>query len=338
MSAFKPFLEKALSGAPLTADEAEAAFGLIMDGVLHDAQIGGFLVALRMRGETVDEIAAAAKVMRAKANAISAPADAVDIVGTGGDGVGTWNISTAAALVLAGCGLRVAKHGNRALSSKSGAADALSALGVNLDAPFERIERAIAEAGIGFLMAPRHHPAIKSVMPARIAMGVRTVFNVLGPLTNPAGVDRICIGVYDPAWLEPLAHTLHALGTRRAWVLHGAGGLDEASTLGPTEVAALADGAVTRMTITPEMIGAPIARLDALKGGDAAQNAAKIRALLDGEAGAYRDIVLLNAAAALCAYGEAEDLAAAAARAAKAIDTGAARGALDALAKITGAA
>ncbi|MEM6492412.1 MAG: anthranilate phosphoribosyltransferase, partial [Pseudomonadota bacterium] len=242
---------------------------------------------------------------------------------------------TAAAIVLAGCGLKVAKHGNRALSSKSGAADALAGLGVDLDAPFDRIERAIAEAGVGVLMAPRPHPAMRSVMPTRIALGVRTVFNILGPLTNPACVDRILIGVFDPAWLTPIAETLARLGTKRAWVVHGAGGLDEVSTLGPTQVAALADGVVTRFEITPADADLPLATLDGLKGGDAAANAAKIRALLRGETGPYRDIVVLNAAAALVAYGEAADLRAGAVRAAAALDDGAAAGALDRFAAIT---
>jgi len=316
--ALKPFLAKAADGAALTAREAEDAFAVIMSGEATSAQIAGLLMALRVRGETVDEITGAVRAMRAKMLPVSAPAGAIDVVGTGGDGSGTFNVSTGAALVVAGCGVPVAKHGNRALSSKSGAADVLTALGVNLDADLPLVERAIAEAGIGFLMAPRHHSAMKHVMPARVEMGVRTIFNILGPLSNPAGVTRQFTGVFARRWVEPLAQVLKNLGCEACWVVHGEDGLDELTTTGASYVAELKDGTVRTFTVTPADAGLPTARPEDLKGGSPEVNAQAIRDLLAGKAGAYRDIVLFNAAASLVVAGKTQDLESGAALAARA--------------------
>lgn len=331
----KPVLNKVAAGEALDTAEAEAAFGIIMSGEATPAQIAGFLMALRVRGETVDEITGAVRTMRAKMTTISAPADAMDVVGTGGDGSGTFNISTGAAFVVAGAGVPVAKHGNRALSSKSGAADVLSSLGVNLDAEFPAIEKAIAEAGIGFLMAPRHHSAMRFVGPVRVEMGVRTIFNILGPLSNPAGVKRQFTGVFSREWLRPMAETLANLGCEAAWVVHGSDGLDELTTTGPTYVCQLADGAITEFEVTPADAGLAEATAEELKGGDPDANAEAIRELLSGASGAYRDIVLLNAAASLIVAGKAADLKEGVQLAATSIDGGAARAALDKLVAIT---
>ncbi|MCF3629178.1 anthranilate phosphoribosyltransferase [Thalassospiraceae bacterium LMO-SO8] len=333
--ALKPFLAKAADGTALTAREAEDAFTVIMSGEATSAQIAGLLMALRVRGETVDEITGAVRAMRAKMLPVTAPAGAIDVVGTGGDGSGTYNVSTGAALVVAGCGVPVAKHGNRALSSKSGAADVLTTLGVNLDADLPLVERAIAEAGIGFLMAPRHHTAMKHVMPARVEMGIRTIFNILGPLSNPAGVKRQFTGVFARQWVEPLAQVLKNLGSEACWVVHGEDGLDELTTTGPSFVAQLKDGAVTTFTVTPADAGLPTARPEDLKGGSPAVNAQAIRDLVAGQKGPYRDIVLFNAAAALVVAGKVDDLASGVAKAAQAIDGGAAAQALDRLVAIT---
>jgi len=333
--ALKPFLAKAADGNALTAQEAEDAFTVIMAGEATSAQIAGLLMALRVRGETVDEITGAVRAMRAKMLPVTAPAGAIDVVGTGGDGSGTFNVSTGAALVVAGCGVPVAKHGNRALSSKSGAADVLTSLGVNLDAELPLVERAIAETGIGFLMAPRHHTAMKHVMPARVEMGIRTIFNILGPLSNPAGVKRQFTGVFARQWVEPLAQVLKNLGSEACWVVHGEDGLDELTTTGPSFVAQLKDGAVTTFTVTPADAGLPTAKPEDLKGGSPEVNAQAIRDLCAGKPGAYRDIVLFNAAAALVVAGKAGDLTAGVAEAAQAIDGGAAAQALDRLVAIT---
>lgn len=333
--ALKPFLAKAADGKALTAREAEDAFAVIMSGDATSAQIAGLLMALRVRGETVDEITGAVRAMRAKMLPVSAPSGAIDVVGTGGDGSGTFNVSTGAALVVAGCGVPVAKHGNRALSSKSGAADVLTALGVNLDADLPLVERAVADAGIGFLMAPRHHSAMKHVMPARVEMGVRTIFNILGPLSNPAGVKRQFTGVFARQWVEPLAQVLKNLGSEACWVVHGEDGLDELTTTGPSFVAALKNGAITTFSVTPGDAGLPVAAPEDLKGGTPEVNAQAIRDLLAGAAGPYRDIVLFNAAASLIVAGKAEDLKAGVAMASEAIDGGAARKALDRLVAIT---
>ncbi len=319
----------------LTRAEAEVAFGAFFDGAATPAQMGGFLMALRVRGETVDEIAAAAAAMRARMQPVAAPPGAMDIVGTGGDGKGTLNISTAAALVVAGAGQVVAKHGNRNLSSKSGAADALTELGLNVMVGPPVVERCLAEAGIGFMMAPMHHPAIRHVMPARAELGTRTVFNLLGPLTNPAGVTRQLTGAFSPRWIRPMAEVLGALGSERAWLVHGSDGTDEISIAGPTAVAAWEDGAVREFTLHPEDAGLPVHPFAAIMGGTPAENADALRALLAGAPGAYRDAVLLNAAAALVVAGRAADLREGAAMARESIDGGAAAGKLAALQRLT---
>lgn len=333
----KPVIAKVATGAPLTGQEAEQAFDIIMSGHATPSQIGGFLMALRVRGETVDEITGAARVMRAKAHAVKAPADAIDTCGTGGDGAGTWNISTAAALVAAGCGVPVAKHGNRAMSSKSGAADVLAALGVNLDADMALVEQALSNANIGFLMAPRHHAAMRFVGPTRVELGTRTIFNLLGPLANPAGAKRQLLGVFSAHWLEPLAHVLHRLGSEAAWIVHGSDGLDEITVTGPTTVAELKNGHVHSFEVTPEDAGLSRWPAADLRGGDSAVNAVALQGVLAGQPGAYRDIVLLNAAAALVVAGKAADLRLGAEMAADAIAAGAAQKALDDLVRITNA-
>jgi anthranilate phosphoribosyltransferase len=275
--------------------------------------------------------------MRSKMTRIASPAGAIDTCGTGGDASGTWNISTGAALVVAGCGVPVAKHGNRALSSKTGAADVLAALGVNIDADMALVERALREAGICFMMAPRHHSAMRHVGPTRVELGTRTIFNLMGPLSNPAGTKRQLIGVFSEQWLEPMAHVLAELGTERAWLVHGSDGIDEITTTGPTHVAELNGGQVRRFKIAPEDAGLPRAAADDLKGGDAEANAAAIRAMVGGQHGPYRDIVLLNAGAALVVAGKAVDLRTGATTAAQAIDGGRAKQALERLVAITNA-
>ena len=335
MDKFKALIGRVAAGERLTAPEAQLGFEIMRSGNATPAQMGGFLIALRVRGETVDEITGAASVMRAKAARIHAPDDAIDVVGTGGDAVGTWNVSTAASIVVAACGVRVAKHGNRALSSKSGAADVLTALGVNIDAHFKLIERAIEEAGVGFMMAPRHHAAMRNVAGPRIELGTRTIFNLLGPLSNPAHVTRQLVGVYDRRWVRPVAEVLSKLGSSRAWVVHGSDGLDEITTTGPSHVAALENGAVREFEVTPEQAGLPRTELAQLKGGTPAENAAAIMALLGGKASAFRDIVLINAGAALVVAEKAPDLAAGTKLAAQAVDSGAATATLAKLISIS---
>ncbi len=331
----KALLGIVASGQALSAAQSEAAFDVIMSGDATPSQMGGFLMALRVRGETVDEITGAARAMRAKMLTIEAPEGAIDTCGTGGDAKGTLNISTATALVVAACGVPVAKHGNRALSSKSGAADVLMALGVNIDADMSLVTRALHEAGTCFLMAPRHHSAMRHVMPTRVELGTRTIFNLLGPLSNPARVRRQVIGVFSPDWVEPLAQVLKGLGHRHAWVVHGADGLDELSTTGASKVAELKDGEVSSFEVVPEDAGLPRASLDALLGGEAEQNAAALRALLDCEAGAFRDVVLLGSAAALIVAGRVGALKEGVAIAAEAIDSGEAKRRLAKLVEIT---
>ena len=333
---FKPLLAKLVDGSILTADEAHAFFAACLRGEPTPAQVAAAVTALRIRGETVEEIAAFATAMREAARTLDHPYDAIDTCGTGGDGQHTFNISTAAALVLAGAGLKVAKHGNRAMSSKSGSSDVLSVLGVNLQAGPAQQRRSLDQAGIAFLFAPAYHGAMRHVGPVRAEIGFRTVFNLLGPLSNPAGAKRQVMGVYDPRLLEPLAEVLGRLGATRAWTVHGQG-LDELTTTGETEVAEWKDGTVRRFTVTPEDAGLPRASLDALRGGDAEENAMALRALLDGDAGAYRDIVLLNAAAALVVADRATDLAEGAALAAAVIDDGRAARALADLVEATNA-
>lgn len=322
-------------GKSLTESQAEQAFDIIMSGDATPSQIGAFLMALRIRGETVDEITAAARIMRSKATPISAPDNAMDVVGTGGDSSGTLNISTGAAIVVAGCGVPVAKHGNRALSSKAGAADVLTALGVNIDCEMPLIERSIREAGIGFMMAPRHHSATRHVAGPRVELATRTVFNILGPLSNPAGVNRLLVGVFSGEWVEPMAQVLGKLGAEKAWVVHGSDGLDELTTTGPSSVAALEDGKVTTFQVTPEDAGLPRADPADLKGGDGEHNAAAMKEMLSGKPGAFRDIVVYTAAAAMIVADKASDLKEGAAIAADAIDSGKAMKALEAMARIT---
>ena len=323
---------------PLTRAEAEAAFGALFDGQGTPAQMGGFLMALRTRGETVDEYAAAASVMRAKCNKVTAPEGAMDIVGTGGDGKGTLNISTATAFVVAGAGVVVAKHGNRNLSSKSGAADALTEMGLNVMVGPEVVERCLREAGIGFMMAPMHHPAIRHVMPVRAELGTRTIFNILGPLTNPAGVTRQLTGAFSPALIRPMAETLLALGTVKAWLVHGGDGTDEISIAAPTQVCAVEAGRIREFTLHPEDAGLPYHPFEKIMGGSPAENAAAFRALLDGAPGAYRDAVLLNAAAALVVADKAATLHEGVDLARASIDSGAARDRVAHLARLTNAA
>jgi anthranilate phosphoribosyltransferase len=332
----KPLIGIAATRA-LTRAEAEAAFRALFEGEGTPAQMGGFLMALRTRGETVDEYAAAASVMRAKCTAVVAPAGAMDIVGTGGDGKGTLNISTATAFVVAGAGVVVAKHGNRNLSSKSGAADALTEMGLNVMVGPEVVERCLTEAGIGFMMAPMHHPAIRHVMPVRAELGTRTIFNILGPLTNPAGVKRQLTGAFSPALIRPMAETLLALGTEKAWLVHGGDGTDEISIAAPTKVAAIEAGKLREFEMHPEDAGLPVHPFEAIMGGTPAENAAAFHALLDGAAGAYRDAVLLNAAAALMVADRAPNLKEGVAIARNAIDSGAARAKLAALRHLTNA-
>ena len=323
---------------PLTRAEAEMAFETLFNGAATPSQIGGLLMALRTRGETVEEIAAAARVMRAKCHAVRAPEGAMDIVGTGGDGKGTLNISTATAFVTAGAGVVVAKHGNRNLSSKSGAADALTQLGVNVMVGADVVEKALEAVGIAFMMAPVHHPAIRHVMPTRAELGTRTIFNLLGPLTNPAGVKRQLTGAFSRAWIRPMAETLAALGSDRAWLVHGADGTDEISIAGLTWVAALDHGVVTEFELHPDAAGLPVHPFEAIMGGSPQENAVAFRALLAGEKGAYRDAVLFNAAAALVVADKAGDLKDGVAMAAESIDSGAARAKIEALARLTSAA
>jgi len=321
---------------PMTGPEAETAFSALFDGAATPAQIGGLLMALRVRGETVDEIAAAARAMRARMNRVTAPAGAMDIVGTGGDGKGTLNISTAAAFVVAGAGVPVAKHGNRNLSSKSGAADALVKMGINVMGGPAVAQRAISEAGICFMMAPVHHPAMRHVGPPRTELGTRTVFNLLGPLTNPASVRRQLTGAFSRDWIRPMAEVLRDLGSDAAWLVHGGDGTDELSIAEESHVAALKDGLITEFTVAPEDAGLPRHPFEAIIGGEPSHNAAAFRALLEGQKGAYRDAVLLNSAAALLVADKVGDLRDGAMMAAEAIDSGAAKASLTALSQVTG--
>lgn len=334
MSDIRPLIGVAAT-RPLTRPEAEAAFAALFEGEATPAQIGGLLMALRTRGETVDEIAAAASAMRARCHPVRAPQGAIDIVGTGGDGKGTLNISTATAFVVAGAGVPVAKHGNRNLSSKSGAADVLGALGIEVMRSAEQVQAALDQAGIAFLMAPMHHPAMRHVMGPRTELGTRTIFNLLGPLTNPAGVKRQLTGAFSADWITPMAEVLRDLGSEAAWLVHGGDGTDELSICAPSQVAALKGGAITRIEVHPEDAGLACHPFEAIAGGDPAQNAAALRALLDGAPGGYRDAVLLNAAAALLVAEAAPDLKAGVEMARAAIDSGAARAKVQRLAALS---
>jgi anthranilate phosphoribosyltransferase len=335
MDAFKPLIAKVAAGSSLTAAEAEAAFDYIFAGDVTPAQLGGFIMALRVRGETIEEITGAVLAMRAKMLRVKAPANAVDIVGTGGDAYATHNVSTLAALIVAACGVPVAKHGNRAASSRSGASDVLNMLGVNIDLAPAEVEACIADAGIGFMNAQAHHAAMRYVASVRAELGSRTIFNLLGPLANPAGVKYQMLGVFAASWLKPLAHALRNLGSERVWLVHGADGLDEATTTGPTFVTALESGAIRSFEITPEAAGLPRASLADLKGGTPTVNAAALKAVLDGAKTAYRDIAVLNAAATLVVADKAADLRDGAAQASAAIDDGRAADTLAKLVKVS---
>ena len=332
---FRGILANVAAGNALSVAEAEHAFDIMMAGEATPAQMGGLLMGLRVRGETVDEITGGARAMRARALKMDAPEGAIDTCGTGGDAKGTFTGSTGAASLSAACGVPVAKHGNRALSSKSGSADVLTALGVNIDADMALVREALFEAGIGFLMAPRHHGAMRHVAPTRVELGTRTIFNLLGPLSNPAGAKRQIIGVFDQAWAEPMAAVLRNLGSERVWVLHGSDGIDELTTTGPSTVVELKDGELRQFEVTPEDAGLARATLDDIKGGDAKANAKAMTEMLGGAAGPIRDIVLLNTAAALIVAERVENLRDGVAMAANAIDTGAARATLNKLIEIT---
>jgi anthranilate phosphoribosyltransferase len=308
MDDLKSIIAKVATGATLSREEAASAFDRMMSGEATPSQLGGLLMALRVRGETVDEITGAVSAVRAKMLRVTAPANAVDVVGTGGDGSGSVNVSTCASFIVAGTGVPVAKHGNRALSSRSGAADVLSSLGVKIDITPEQVGRCIAEAGIGFMFAPSHHPAWKNVGPTRVELATRTIFNLLGPLANPAGVKRQMVGVFSKQWVLPLAQVLKNLGSEAVWVVHGSDGLDEITLTGPTFVAALEGGAIRSFEVSPEDVGLKRVAGEALKGGNSAANAVALQSVLDGKTSPYRDVALLNAAAALVVAGRAKDL------------------------------
>jgi anthranilate phosphoribosyltransferase len=334
---FKALIAKVATGATLSREEASLGFNRMMSGEATPSQMGGLLMALRVRGETVDEITGAVAAMREKMLRVAAPGNAIDVVGTGGDASGSYNISTCAAFIVAGAGVPVAKHGNRALSSKSGAADVLGALGVKIELDPEGVSRCIHEAGIGFMFAPAHHPAMKNVGSTRVELGTRTIFNLLGPVSNPAGVKRQMVGVFSRHWVEPLAHVLRNLGSESAWVVHGSDGLDEITVAGPTYVAALENGSVQTFEVAPEDVGVRRERPESLRGGDADHNAKALLDVLKGKKGAYRDVAVLNAGAALVVAGLAAELKEGVRLAAKSIDSGEAEGRLDRLIAISNA-
>lgn len=323
MADLKPYIAKAAAGESLSLEDSRAAFDIMMSGQATPSQIGGLLMALRVRGETVPEIAGAVASMRSRMLEVSAPDNAIDIVGTGGDQSGSYNVSSCSAFVVAGAGVPVAKHGNRALSSRSGAADALAALGINIEADANTIGRSITEAGLGFMFAPMHHSAMRHVGPSRVELGTRTIFNLLGPLSNPASVKRQLVGVFAPQWLVPLAEVLKELGSEAAWVVYG-DGLDEMTTAGTTQVAALENGQIRTFEITPEEVGLRRCDPAELKGGEASANAKALLGVLEGDKNAYRDIVLLNSGAALVIAGKVKDLKEGITLAAQSIDSGAA--------------
>ena len=335
MDDLKSIIGKVATGATLTREEAASAFDSMMSGEATPSQMGGLLMALRVRGETVEEITGAVSAMRSKMVRVTAPPEAVDIVGTGGDGSGSLNVSTCAAFIVAGAGVPVAKHGNRALSSRSGAADVLSSLGVKIDIKPEHVGRCVKDAGIGFMLAPSHHPAMKNVGPTRVELATRTIFNLLGPLSNPASVKRQMVGVFSRQWVQPLAQVLKNLGAESIWVVHGSDGLDEITLAGPTFVAALENGNIRTFEVNPEEAGLPCCRSEALKGGDADTNAIALRKVLDGQPSPYRDVALLNAAAALIVAGKAKTLKEGVAIGAKSLDSGAAAGRLKHLVKVS---
>jgi anthranilate phosphoribosyltransferase len=335
MSDLKSIIAKAANGQPLSRGEAREAFNIMMSGEATPSQIGGLLMALRVRGETVDEITGAVEVLREKMLRVKAPADAIDIVGTGGDASGSYNISTCAAFVAAGAGLKVAKHGNRALSSRSGAADVLMALGVKIDLGPEQIASCVERAGLGFMFAPAHHSSMKHTGPTRVELGTRTIFNLLGPLSNPAGVKRQVTGVFSKAWVEPLAHVLKNLGCEACWICHGEGGFDEIVPSGVTWVSELKGGAVSSFEVTPEGVGLKRSDAASLKGGDAQRNAEALRGVLMGEKNAFRDAATMTAGAALLVAGRVPSLRDGVVAAAEAIDRGKAYAALETLVKVS---
>ena len=337
MDAFKPYLAKVATGARLSADEARGAFDNMLSGEVTPSQMGAFLMALRVRGETVEEITGAVTAMRAKMLRVNAPEGAIDIVGTGGDGHGSYNVSTVSALIVAGCGVPVAKHGNRAASSRSGASDVLTALGVKIGISADAVAACVREAHVGFMMAQTHHAAMRHVGATRVELGTRTIFNILGPLSNPAGVKRQLLGVFSREWLVSMAETLRTLGSERVWLVHGSDGLDEMTTTGVTHVVELKDGNIHAFDISPEDAGLKRATLADLKGGDPSHNAAALTAVLDGAHGPYRDIAILNSAAALIVAGKAANLTEGAALAARSIDEGRARAALARLVAVSNA-
>jgi anthranilate phosphoribosyltransferase len=337
MESFKPLIAKVAAGSQLSRADAADAFDAILSGEVTPSQLGGFLMALRVRGETVEEITGAVTAMRAKMLPVAAPPNAIDVVGTGGDSSGSYNVSTLAALIVAACGVPVAKHGNRAASSKSGTADTLAALGVKIGVAPAVVERCIREAGIGFMLAPTHHAAMRHVGPTRAELGTRTIFNLLGPLANPAGVKRQLVGVFSAAWLTPMAEVLRNLGSERVWITHGADGLDEMSTTGTTKIVELKDGAIRAFEIAPEDVGLTRVDLAALKGGDAAHNAEALKAVVGGVRNAYAEIAMLNAAGALVVAGKARELAEGVAMAGDALASGATERVLDRLVGVSNA-
>lgn len=335
MDSFKPYIAKVATGAALTRDEAREAFETLLSGEVTPAQAGGFLMALRVRGEARSEIIGAVEAMRGRMLRVAAPANAIDIVGTGGDGSGSYNISTLAAIIAAGCGVPVAKHGNRAASSRSGAADVLAALGVRIGLDSTGLEECLAKAGLCFMFAQTHHASMRHVGPVRVELGTRTLFNLLGPLANPAGVKRQLLGVPSGAWMMPLAEALRELGSERVWAVHGSDGLDEITTTGPSEIVALEGGAMRSFTVAPEDVGLARSRPEDLKGADPEHNAAAVRAVLAGEANAYRDVAVMNAGAALAVAGAVKDLKDGVDCAFSALASGAARVALDRLVAVS---
>ncbi|HWW46782.1 MAG TPA: anthranilate phosphoribosyltransferase [Xanthobacteraceae bacterium] len=337
MHDLKTLIGKVATGAELTRDEASSAFDAMMSGNATPSQMGGLLMGLRVRGETVEEITGAVAAMRAKMIRVEAPEGAIDVVGTGGDGSGSVNVSTCTSFIVAGAGVPVAKHGNRALSSRSGAADVLMALGVKIDVTPQQVGEILAKTGIAFMFAPSHHPAMKNVGPTRVELATRTIFNLLGPLSNPADVKRQMVGVFSRQWVLPLAQVLKNLGSQAAWVVHGSDGLDEITLSGPTYVAELKNGEIREFEITPADAGLPAAASEALKGGDAAANARALRAVLEGKPGAYRNVAVLNAAATLIVAGRATDLKEGAAIASQSLDSGAALERLEHLISISNA-
>ncbi len=337
MDTFKPFIAKVATGATLTAAEARDAFDTILSGEVTPAQSAGFLMALRVRGETTEEITGAVTALRSRAVKVNAPTSAMDIVGTGGDNSGSYNVSTLAAIIVAACGVPVAKHGNSAASSKSGAADVLVALGVNIGIEPSGIERCIAGSGLGFMFARSHHASMRHVAPVRTELGTRTIFNLIGPLSNPAGVKVQLLGAFAESWLRPMVEVLASLGATRVWAVHGSDGLDEITTTGPTQVVSLENGVISHFRITPQDVGLPVAKLDELRGGSAEINAAALIQVLDGAKTAYRDIAVFNAGAALLVAGAATTLPDGVARAQSALDTGAAKAVLARLVTLSNA-